>query len=108
MEAMKLLYDNPDELIEVSDTPEVNGEKRNVAQNVAQTNGNVAQMGVDVAQNLDDCIFTLILETPNIKREDMAQRLSVTKKTIERHLKDLGISWEGHPKTGHWVLPKKK
>ena len=108
------------------DTPEGNGEKRNVPQNVALTNGDVAlngenvpqnvaqteadvaQMGVDVAQNLDDCIFTLILETPNIKREDMARRLSITKKTIERHLKDLGISWKGHPKTGHWVLPKKK
>lgn len=38
----------------------------------------------------------------------MAQRLSVTKKTIERHLKDLGISWKGHPKTRHWILPKKE
>lgn len=65
-------------------------------------------MGVDVALNLDDSIFMLILKTPNIKREDMAQHLSVTKKTIERHLKNLGISWEGHPKTGHWVLPKKE
>lgn len=123
IEAMKLLYDNPDELIEVSDTPNSEGEKQdvphnvaqtdsnvaqkgeNVAQNVAQTNNNVAQEGGDVAQNLDDCIIALIKETPNIKREEMAKLLSVTKKTIERHLKDLKISWEGHPKTGHWKLP---
>lgn len=115
IEAMKLLYDNPDELIEINDRRESKEEKRDVPQNVAQNatrvaqnGGNVAQTGVNVAQNIDDCIFTLILKTPNIKREDMAQLLSVTKKTIERHLKDLGISWEGHPKTGHWVLPKKE
>ena len=123
IEAMKLLYDNPDELIEVSDTPNSKGEKRDVAQNVAQTNVNVPQIAEnvaqnggdvsqyvapkseDVAQNLDDRIIALIRETHNVKREEMALRLSVTKKTIERHLKDLGISWEGYPKTGHWILP---
>jgi len=47
----------------------------------------------------------MIQERPNVKREEMARHLSVTKKTIERHLKDLKISWEGHPKTGHWKLP---
>ena len=119
IEAMKLLYDNPDELIEVRDTSESKGESKDVAQNVAQTGVDVAQKGdnvpqnvalngVDVAQNLDDCIIALIQETPNIKREDMARGLSVTKKTIERHMKNLKISWEGHPKTGHWLLPKKE
>ncbi|MDE6533277.1 MAG: HTH domain-containing protein [Muribaculaceae bacterium] len=112
IEAMKLLYDNPDELIEVSDTPESKGESNNVAQkggnvaqNVAQTDSDVAQGGEYVAQNLDDCIVAMIQERPNVKREEMARHLSVTKKTVERHLKDLGISWEGHPKTGHWKLP---
>ncbi len=69
------------------------------------TDNNVAQEGVDVAQNLDDCIVAMIQERPNVKREEMARHLSVTKNTIERHLKDLKISWEGHPKTGHWILP---
>ncbi len=123
IEAMKLLYDNPDELIEVSDTQKSKGGKQvvlqnvaqtdnnvaqkgeNVAQNVAQTDNDVAQEGVDVAQNLDDCIVAMIQERPNVKREEMARHLSVTKKTVERHLKDLKISWEGHPKTGHWKLP---
>ena len=116
LEAMKLLYDNPDELIEVSDTPNSKGEMQDVLQNVAQTGSNVAQKsenvaqnvaqeGGDVAQNLDDCIVAMIQERPNVKREEMARHLSVTKKTVERHLKDLGISWEGHPKTGHWKLP---
>ena len=123
IEAMKLLYDNPDELIVVSDMQKCKGEKQdvlqnvaqtdnnvaqkgeNVAQNVAQTDNNVAQGGEYVAQNLDDCIVAMIQERPNVKREEMARHLSVTKKTVERHLKDLGISWEGHPKTGHWILP---
>ncbi len=116
IEAMKLLYDNPDELIVVSDMQKCKGEKQdvlqnvaqtdnNVAQNVAQTDNNVAQGGEYVAQNLDDCIVAMIQERPNVKREEMARHLSVTKKTVERHLKDLGISWEGHPKTGHWKLP---
>ena len=116
IEAMKLLYDNPDELIVVSDMQKCKGEKQdvlqnvaqkgeNVAQNVAQTDNDVAQGGEYVAQNLDDCIVAMIQERPNVKREEIARHLSVTKKTVERHLKDLGISWEGHPKTGHWKLP---
>ncbi|WP_356922238.1 HTH domain-containing protein [uncultured Duncaniella sp.] len=56
------------------------------------TDNNVAQEGVDVAQNLDDCIVAMIQERPNVKREEMARHLSVTKNTIERHLKDLKIS----------------
>ena len=63
-----------------------------VTQNVAQ----------NVAQNLDEHIIRIIKSNPCIKRDDIANQLSVNKKTIERHLKVLGIKWEGHPKTGHW------
>lgn len=69
-----------------SDTPKVN------------TGGNVAQ-------NIDERIIQIIKSNPYIKREDIANQLSVNKKTVERHLKDLGIKWEGHSKTGHWVIP---
>ena len=65
-----------------------------------QSGGNVAQ---NVAQNLDERIVQIIKSNPSIKREDIANQLSVTKKTVERHLKNLGIKWEGHSKTGHWV-----
>ena len=63
-----------------------------IISDAAQTDNNVAQEGVDVAQNLDDCIVAMIQERPNVKREEMARHLSVTKNTIERHLKDLKIS----------------
>lgn len=66
-----------------------------------QSVGNVAQ---NVAQNLDEQIIRIIKSNPCIKRDDIANQLSVNKKTIERHLKVLGIKWEGHPKTGHWDI----
>lgn len=103
IEAMKLLYGNPDNLIEVRNNPKNKKEKRDVLQNVAQKEEdvvqNVAETDDNVAQNLDDSIIALIQEIPNVRREEMARSLSVAKKTIERHLKDFGISWEGHPKT---------
>ena len=74
-----------------SNTPK-NNSGGNVAKNVAQ----------NVAQNLDERIIQIITLNPCIKREDIANLLSVNKKTIERHLKNLGIKWEGHSKTGHW------
>ncbi len=78
---------------------------QNVAQSMDDVALKVAQNTDDVAQSLDERILQIIKSNPTIKREDIATQLSVNKKTIERHLKDLGIKWEGHPKTGHWVIP---
>ena len=82
----------------------------NVAQNVVQSTDDVAQNVVqstdDVAQSLDDKILQIINSNPSIRREDIATQLSVNKKTIERHLKELGVKWEGHSKTGHWRISK--
>ena len=120
IEAMKLLYDNPDELIEVSDTPESKGESKDVPQNVPQ-NGesvlqNVPQNNINVLQNEEDVpqnesfdikkeIVKLINEDLQITREHIAKELNISSKTVGRYLSKLGISWEGHPKTGHWKLP---
>lgn len=120
IEAMKLLYDNPDELIEVSDTPESKGESKDVPQNIPQ-NGesvlqNVPQNNMNVLQNEEDVpqnesfdikkeIVKLINEDLQITREHIAKELNISSKTVGRYLSKLGISWEGHPKTGHWKLP---
>lgn len=120
IEAMKLLYDNPDELIEVSDTPKSKGENQDVLQNVPQ-NGesvlqNVPQNNINVLQNEEDVpqnesldikkeIVKLINEDLQITREHIAKELNISSKTVGRYLSKLGISWEGHPKTGHWKLP---
>ncbi|MDE6051808.1 MAG: winged helix-turn-helix transcriptional regulator, partial [Paramuribaculum sp.] len=80
----------------------------NVAPNVAPSTTNVArnvaQNKDDVAQSLDERILQIIKSNPSIRREDIAAQLSVNKKTVERHLKNLGINWEGHSKTGHWKI----
>lgn len=129
IEAMKLLYGNPDELIDVSDTLENKGEKREVLQSVPQTNVNVPQNGINVLQHVPQNnprvpqkgenllqdenfdikqeIVILINEDLQITREQIAKKLNISSKTVGRYLSKLGISWEGHPKTGHWVLPKK-
>ena len=84
----------------------------NVVLNVAQSTGNVAPNVApgknDVAQSLDERILQIIKSDSSIRREDIATQLSVNKKTIERHLKDLGIKWEGHSKTGHWNIDSSK
>ena len=80
----------------------------NVAPNVAPSTTDVALNVVpnkdDVAQSLDERILQIIKSNLSIRREDIASQLSVNKKTVERHLKDLGINWEGHSKTGHWNI----
>ncbi len=81
-----------------------------VAQNdkdVAQNDKDVAQKNPDVAQNIDEGIINIIIADKSIKRDSIAKQLSVSKKTVERHMKDLGIKWSGHPKSGHWSLPSK-
>ena len=76
----------------------------NVAQSTADVALNVAPNKDDVAQSLDERILQIIQSNPSIRREDIAAQLSVNKKTVERHLKYLGIKWEGHSKTGHWKI----
>ena len=71
---------------------------------VAQNEDNVALNQDNVALNLDKRIIQIIKSNPKAKREDIANQLSVSKKTIERHLKILGIRWEGHSKTGQWII----
>ncbi|WP_302997664.1 RNA-binding domain-containing protein [Paramuribaculum intestinale] len=116
IEAMKLLYDNPDELIEVSDTPKSKGESKDVPQNGESVLQNVPQNNINVLQNEEDIpqnesfdikkeIVKLINEDLQITREHIAKELNISSKTVGRYLSKLGISWEGHPKTGHWKLP---
>lgn len=113
IDAMMKLYANPTRSI-FKDNLALN--EADVALNVVHKNDNVAQDEANVALNvvhksnnvaltLDERIVNIIKANPNIKRDDIANQLSVTKKTIERHLKHLGISWNGHSKTGHWIFP---
>ncbi|ROS83266.1 winged helix-turn-helix transcriptional regulator [Barnesiella sp. CU968] len=70
---------------------------------------NVLQNEEDVPQNesfdIKKEIVKLINEDLQITREHIAKELNISSKTVGRYLSKLGISWEGHPKTGHWKLP---
>lgn len=125
IDALKYFSGISDDILQVRDVEGVYAKSARAVQNVAQNGADIAQNGADVArngadvaqngadvvqnstrvaQNIDDYIVDMIRMTPNIRRVDMAQRLGVTSKTVERHLKDLRIVWTGHPKTGHWLI----
>ncbi len=74
----------------------------NVPQNVPQNEERVPQnKSLDIKKE----IVILINEDLRITREQIAEKLNISSKTVGRYLSKLGISWEGHPKTGHWKLP---
>lgn len=56
-------------------------------------------------EDLDVLIREDIASNNTITRHEMAVKHGVTEKTIERHLKGMGIRFNGSSKTGHWVLP---
>lgn len=87
IEAMKKLYGNMVDIVEENKIPHIRNEGNN-----------------NMSQSLDERILQIIKTAPSIKREDIASLLSVNKKTVERHLKNLDIKWEGHSKTGHWKI----
>ena len=72
--------------------------KENVPQNVPQNvlHGN---------QELQKRILKLIINNPNITREEMAQSIGVSKKTIQRELKKMNtVHFVGSSKLGHWEI----
>jgi len=81
----------------------------NVPQNDSDVPLNVPQNDNDVPQKtkevLQDKIIGYIRDNSTVSREDIAAKLNITSKTVGRYLAKIGIYWEGHPKTGHWVIP---
>ena len=48
-------------------------------------------------------IAELIADDNTISTAVIAGMLGISVITVKRDLKILGYSWQGHPKTGHWV-----
>ena len=73
---------------------------QNVAQNVAQSAGEKRLVEV----------LTLVSTMKHISQQEIADRLGVTKRTINRDLEVLRasyrIEWIGSPKTGYWEVEK--
>ena len=51
-------------------------------------------------------IKAMICDDDTITVAKIAKTINVTPRTIYRDLKQMSIRWEGHTKTGHWILYK--
>lgn len=69
-----------------------------------QNVGDDPQIGKYDLQNIENRIIEIIKTEPAIRRDHIAEKLNISRKTAERYMQKLGIAWLGHPKTGHWVF----
>lgn len=120
IEAMKLLYDNPDELIEVSDTPESKGESKGetnyIAKNPGQSKEQSKGEGISVEPNPLHGkgesnrvrVINYLSEDGNLTLPEIAEKLQISLGGVEkivRQLKKEGIlSREGSTKAGKWIV----
>lgn len=74
------------------------------AQNVQTDVQNDVHTNNTVHQSIESRIIEIIKTEPNIRRDHIAEKLNISRKTAERYMHALGIAWFGHPKTGHWVF----
>lgn len=79
---------------------------QNDVQNDAQNTDHDPQNRKDDPQSIESRIIEIIKAEPDIRRDRIAEKLNISRKTAERHMQKLGIAWLGHPKTGHWVFVK--
>ena len=116
IEAMKLLYDNPDELIEVSDTPESKGETNYIAKNTGQSKEQSKGEGISVEPNPLHGkgesnrvrVINYLSDDGNLTLPEIAEKLQLSLGGVEkivRQLKKEGIlSREGSTKAGKWIV----
>jgi len=120
IEAMKLLYDNPDELIEVSDTPESKGESKEetnyITKNTGQSKEQSKGEGISIEPNPLHSkgesnrirVIRLLSDNGNLTLPEIADKLQLSLGGVEkivRQLKKEGIlSREGSTKAGKWIV----
>ena len=120
IEAMKLLYDNPDELIEVSDTPESkgeskgesNGETNYITKNTGQSKGEGISVEPNPLHSNGESnrirVIRLLSDNGNLTLPEIADKLQLSLGGVEkivRQLKKEGIlSREGSTKAGKWIV----
>lgn len=119
IEAMKLLYGNPDDLIEVSDTQEsLSGIKDSTQENAreiksdTQEDTNSTREKTDTTQEVPtsnrDRLISLLRDNPRLTLADIADMIGLTRdgvKKIADKLRAEGIlSRKGSTKAGEWVV----
>jgi predicted HTH transcriptional regulator len=120
IEAMKLLYDNPDELIEVSDTQESKGESKGktgritptVESGKGQGNGEIVNIESNPLHSKGESnrvrVINYLFDDGNLTLPEIAEKLQLSLGGVEkivRQLKKEGIlSREGSTKAGKWIV----
>lgn len=124
IDAMKFLYDNPEELIEISDTTESKGvskgvskgEANNITKNTGQSKGQSNGEGINVETNPLHSkgesnrirVIRLLSDNGNLTLPEVADKLQLSLGGVEkivRQLKKEGIlSREGSTKAGKWIV----
>lgn len=120
IEAMKLLYGNPDELIEVSDIPESKGESKEKinsnVQNPSESKGENKEEVVNVENNRSNSkgesnrirVIRLLSNDGSLTLPEIAEKLHLSLGGVEkiiRQLKKNGILYrEGSTKAGKWII----
>ena len=120
IEAMKLLYDNPDGLIEVSDKPDSKGESKGgtncITQNTGQSKGQSNGEGINIeayplhskGENNRIRVIRLLSDNGNLTLPEIAEKLQLSLGGVEKIVRQLKIesilSREGSTKAGKWIV----
>ena len=104
IEAMKLLYGNPDDLIEVGDILKSKGES------MGEINNDVQNPSKSKGENNKSKIISLLTGNGKLTLPELAERLNLSIGGVEkivRQLKKEGfLSRKGSTKAGEWVVKK--
>ncbi len=107
IEAMKLLYDNPDELIEVDSIQESTQEIANITQENLNSTQEITNDTQEIKSNRERLI-SLLHGNPNLTLAEIAEIIGLTrdgvKKIADKLLAEGILSHEGSTKAGKWIV----
>ena len=49
-------------------------------------------------------LMNILVNNDKVTIKQLSEKLEVSRRTIYRDLKQIGIHWEGSPKSGNWVI----
>ncbi|MDE7081976.1 MAG: winged helix-turn-helix transcriptional regulator [Muribaculaceae bacterium] len=104
---MKLLYDNPDELIEVDSIQESTQEIANITQENLNSTQEITNDTQEIKSNRERLI-SLLHGNPNLTLAEIAEIIGLTrdgvKKIADKLLAEGILSHEGSTKAGKWIV----
>lgn len=108
IEAMKVLYGNFIETTESQYDPETSQfDPQNGKKTVHEPLNEPQNKNQEIHEPLNGPLKLLdaVKNNPKITKAALSELLGISPSTLKRWLKANKVVWEGHSKTGHWVLP---